>query len=209
MFKHSKLLGLGLLAAAATVHASDADGVYVSVGVGQSQVSFDGADFNTNSSPSPSTTVDASKKTGDMYGANVGYSVNRYLAAEVGYVNLGRPVYGYTSSGGVAHSTLKISGLTAAVVGKLPVADNFSLLGSVGLVSYSMSRDPYHSWGTNPAGTSKSGTTHLLSIGAEYALTPQLAVVGKYTVFGVMGDEDTVGRVTPSVYSLGLQYSFK
>lgn len=208
MFKYSMILGLGLLAAA-TVHAADAGGVYVSVGVGQSQVSFDGSDFNTNSSPSPSTTVDASKKTGDMYVANVGYSVNRYLAAEVGYVNLGQPVYGYTSSGGVAHSTLKISGVTAAVVGKLPVGDNFSLLGGVGVVSYAMSRDPYHSWGVNPAGTSKSGTTHLISIGAEYALTSQLAVVGKYTVFGVMGDEDTVGRVTPSAYALGLQYSFK
>jgi OmpA-OmpF porin, OOP family len=208
MFKHSMLFSLGLLAAT-TVHAADADGFYVSAGLGQSQVSFDGTDFNTNSSPSPLTTVDASKKTGDVYGVNVGYSVNRYLAAEVGYVNLGQPVYGYTSSGGVAHSTLNISGLTAAVVGKLPVAANFSLLGSVGLASYSMTRDPYHSWGTNPVGTSKSGTTHLLSIGGEYALTPQLAVVGKYTVFGVMGDEDTVGRVTPSAYSLGLQYSFK
>lgn len=195
--------------AVSSAFAQEAGYFYTGVGVGQSTVSLNSDDFNTNSSPSPSTTVDASSKTKAAYNLNVGYQFTPNLAVEVSYLNLGSPVYGYTYNAGSANSTLKLTGLGVAGIGKWQVADSVALLGGVGVVSYTASRDPYHSWGTNPASTSKTGITSQITIGAEYAINKQLAVQARYTSYGVMGDADSVGRITPSAYTLGLQYSFR
>lgn len=194
---------------ASTAHAQEARFFYVGVGVGQSTVSFNSEDFNASSSPSATTTVDASSKTKVAYNLSVGYQFTPNVAVEVSYLNLGSPVYGYAYNAGSANSTLKLAGLGVAAIGKWQIADSVALLGGAGVVSYTANRDPYHSWGTNPAASSKTGVVPQIIVGAEYALSKQLALQARYTSYGVMGDAGSVGRVTPSAYALGLQYSFR
>lgn len=106
------------------------------------------------------------------------------------------------------HSMLFGLGLLAAAAVHAADADGFYVSAGLGQSQVSFDGTEFNTNSSpSPLTTvdaSKSGTTHLLFIGGEYALTPQLAVVGKYTVFGVMGDEDAVGRSDPQRVFTGI-----
>jgi OmpA-OmpF porin, OOP family len=76
------------------------------------------------------------------WGLQVGYRFHRYIAAEIGYVNLGEGSYEaiVTVTDGVdtfpVESSVRFvsSGPTAAVLGMLPISERFELHGKAGLL---------------------------------------------------------------------------
>lgn len=75
------------------------------------------------------------------WGLQVGYRFNRYIAAELGYVNLGEALYEAVAmiSDGVETFPLETSfryvssGPTAAVLGILPISERFDVHGKAGI----------------------------------------------------------------------------
>jgi OmpA-like transmembrane domain len=76
------------------------------------------------------------------YGLQVGYRFNRYVAAEVGYVNLGEGLYeaNMTVTDGIEVAPVEVSarvvssGPTAAVLGILPLGERFDVHAKAGLL---------------------------------------------------------------------------
>jgi hypothetical protein len=75
------------------------------------------------------------------WGAQVGYRFNSYIAAEVGYINLGEAFYRADFDLTVVGATfpmeasvrLKSAGATAAAIGMIPVSERFDVHGKVGV----------------------------------------------------------------------------
>jgi OOP family OmpA-OmpF porin len=75
------------------------------------------------------------------WGVQVGYRFNRFLAAEVGYVNLGEALYeavmtvsdGFESLPVEVSARIQTQGPTAAVLGLLPVSESFDVHAKAGL----------------------------------------------------------------------------
>jgi len=79
--------------------------------------------------------------SGQAWGLQVGYRINRYVATEVGYVSLGEGLYEANMTVSDGFETLPVevselvrsSGLTAAMLGLLPLGERFDLHAKAGL----------------------------------------------------------------------------
>jgi len=98
---------------------------------------------------------DGTPFSGKVFG---GYQINRYMGVEAGYADLGR----------VDNSTGNINGHAEYLdaVGTLPLGDRFSLLGSAGFAHV----------GFDTSAGDGSGNGLKLGVGAEYALTENVAL---------------------------------
>jgi OOP family OmpA-OmpF porin len=130
-----KRLGLSALAAlamaATTAQADVGPGFYVGAGLGTTEVSEESIE---------QFIADDSDNGFKVFG---GYAFNDYFAIEAGYFDLGGaegtlddPEIGFP-----ADFEVGVSGLSASIVGRIPVAAMFSLFGKVGLASYDVEFD--------------------------------------------------------------------
>ncbi|HET9445763.1 MAG TPA: outer membrane beta-barrel protein [Steroidobacteraceae bacterium] len=118
------------------IQAQERDFAYFGMGGGiakmdlGSKSSFDAVALARFGPPAGSSLDDST----DAWGLQVGYRFNRYVAAEVGYVDLGRGSYvaNYPPSSRYSVRFLS-SGPTLAVLGMFPVAARFDIHGRVGL----------------------------------------------------------------------------
>ena len=130
-----KRLGLSALAALAltvamTAQAEVAPGFYVGAGFGTTEISEESIeDF----------TADDSDTGLKVFG---GYSFNEYFAIEASYFDLGE------ASGTIEDDffgdfdfAVGVTGMSAAAVGRIPVAEMFALFGKVGFASYDLEFD--------------------------------------------------------------------
>ena len=138
----------------------------------------------------------------------VGIQLNRHVAIEFQYTDLGSPEYKGTVTDGFNDGTLKVSGDTDGfgmnLVGSLPF-DRFKLFGKIG----------YHKLETelvldvNVPGDSlrlkdsqKEWVTSY-GIGASYAFTPQVELAAEFERYQDVADEYDVDMA-----SIGLRYNF-
>lgn len=138
-----------------------------------------------------------------------GYQINRNLAIEGGYYDLG--TYGFTATtapAGTLNGQIKLRGVNLDVVGTLPVTEKFSVFGRVGAAS-TQARDTFSGTGavvvTNPS-PSKRDTNLKLGLGMQYAFTESLAMrleAERYRVNDAVGNKGHVDLV-----SVGLIYRF-
>ncbi len=106
-----------------------------------------------------------------------GYQVNPSVGVEVAYADLGK--FG---------NNLRASALGIYAVGKLPLANNFSLLGRLGINNARL----------KGGGRSNSGLELGYGIGASYALTPTVDLRGeweRYKFDSIDGSLFSVGAV--------------
>lgn len=210
---NSKLLvallgGVGIFAVAIPAQAQ----VYVGAGAGVSQGKFKNSDFSLND-PQISESNDES---GTAYKLVAGYQFNSYFAVEGGYTNLGKFNYGYTGVGALAGDTGKVSykadAWHASVVGILPFAERFSLFGKLGIAatnakgSFNINAPAFGLVGSGSE--RKSRTNALLGVGLGYDLSKNINLRAEYEDYGRLGNESDTGRVSASVWSLGLNYKF-
>lgn len=131
-----------------------------------------------------------------------GYQFNRYFALEGGYFDLGKFAFKATSSpAGTLDGTIKIHGLNLDAVGTLPLWENLSALGRVGL-TYAETKDTFSGTGAihvvNP-NPSKWDTNYKLGLGLQYAFTKALAMrveAERYRINDAVGNRGDVDAVT-------------
>lgn len=113
-----------------------------------------------------------------------GYQFNRNFAAEVGYVTL--------FDKGVAGTNIEVDGFEILAVGKMPLANNFSVYGKVGFLM----------WDAKASGFgSDDGTDLTFGIGLQYDVSRNLGIRGQWQRYDV-DDADA------DMFSIGVIYRF-
>ncbi len=158
---------------------------YVGLNAGQSNFSVGGG-----------TGVFSSEKKDRAIGVTAGSYFNNNFGAELGYTD-----FGSISRGG---GNTKAQGINFSLIGRLPVATSFNLLGKVGATygRTSVSSAP----GSGITAGNESGFGLSYGIGAEYLFTPALSAVLQYDNHDLKfagGGRDRVSATT-----LGLRYRF-
>ncbi len=128
--------------------------------------------------------LDSSKVGGKLY---AGYEFTPNLALELGYTEFGR--FKYTGS------SIKANGLWVDAVGKLPFTEKFSGLARVGVFNGQL----------KAGGADDRGTSWKAGVGAQYDLTPNVAIRGEYERyrFDALG-----GNPKADTFTVGVNYKF-
>lgn len=117
-----------------------------------------------------------------------GFQFNKTWGGELGYVDFGKAsVSGLGLSGDAG-----ITAFTLAGTGTLPLGQNFSLVGKLGLAMWDTS---------GSAASGDSGTDLYFGVGAAYSFNKNLSLVADYEM--VDAEDDSV-----SMISVGLRYKF-
>jgi OmpA-OmpF porin, OOP family len=212
--KSAKALWAVCLVGFAAVNSQPAvaadSGWYGGFGIGQSRAKIDDARIAAGLLGAGLTTTSMDDEQHDtawkLFG---GYKFNRNFALEGGYFNLGR--FGFTSTttpAGTLTGKIKLQGLNLDAVGILPITENFSAFGRLG-VQYAQAKDTFTATGnataTNP-NPSKSAANLKAGVGVQYDFTESLGMRGEWERYRV---NDAVGnRGDVNVLSVGLVYLF-
>lgn len=163
---------------AITAHAEESSGVYLGAGVGE-----------------------ATNESGEFKGSDTafkvfgGYSLNRYLAVELAYVDAGTQ----KDRVGDIQVATESSGVIASVLGSLPLTDFFSLYGKVGYAFYDV--DTTLRLGALQDAESESDEDLVYGAGLELAVWRGLKLRAEYEVIDV-NDGDF------GILSVGARYKF-
>jgi len=144
---------------------------------------------------------DGNSTAGKLFG---GIRYGRYLGAELGYTKLG----GVESTLGDRLETLlesETSGLYAAAMGYIPVAHRTELMGKVGVMGWDTDLSRTEQLINTKAEYDDSGTSPLVGIGAQYHMTPNMAVRGEWERVFDAGNDDHETDV--DLLTLGLTLS--
>ena len=156
------------------------------------------------------TSFKKDEKDGPAYKLFVGKQLNRYLAIEAGYYDLGE--FGFnaaTSTGGVFNGNASFRGVNLDLVGQMPLTERFSLLARVG-AAYTKTRTHFTGNRLNAvtapnASESKAGLK--AGLGLEYKFSEALAMraeVERYRVNDAVGNRGDVDMLSFGlVYKLG------
>ena len=211
LIKTSGLLGLVALAVTAGPLAIAQDaGWYGGVSGGRSRANIDDARITSTllGSGFRSVTIDEDN-AGNGYKIFGGYQLNKNLALEGGYFDLGQ--FGFTATtvpAGTLNGTIKLRGLNLDAVGLLPITEKFSALGRIG-INYAQARDTFSGTGAvfsangNPT---KRDTNLKVGLGLQYAFTESLSVraeLERYRINDAVGNKGDV-----DLASIGLVYYF-
>ena len=183
---------------------------YGGIGVGQSRAKIDDPRIISGLLSSGYTTTsitDDDRDTGyKLFG---GYKFNKNFALEGGYFDLGKFSFVATTvPPGTLTGQIKLRGINLDALGILPITNNFSAFGRVG-VHYTEARDTFSGTGavvvTNPRPSKKEANLKV-GVGVQYDVTPSLglrAEAERYRINDAVGNRGDI-----DVYSLGLLYRF-
>lgn len=163
----TKLAGAILLTLGMTGTALAQSGFYAGGSVGQATI--DACDGVTN--------CDDEDTSWKIFG---GWQLNPNVAFEAGWVDFGE-VSG--SIGGSAVSA-QVDGWTLAAKGILPLNDQFSLFGKLGMISWDAKG------GGAASGVNDDGTDLLYGLGAQYMVTDRVGIVGEWEWYDIDNDVD-------------------
>lgn len=127
---------------------------------------------------------------------NVGYQVNRYVAAEAGYAMLGTVTLG----SGITAADVSGNSYQIAAVGTFPAIGKLSALGKIGL-----GINQYHSAGTKGG----SAGDILFGLGAKYDFNEELSFNAQFERFGSFGYFGATNqKLQASAFTAGLKFGF-
>lgn len=207
-----RLLTLAALASLLAVPASAQDGGYFygGLGAGRAITDVDGPKI-ARSVLGAGVVVDSTTndKRNAAYKAFGGYQINRNVGVELGYFQM--KAFGTksaTTPAGTLDGRFPVQGGNLDLVGTLPITDNFSALGRVGLM-YARTRAKVAATGAatvaNPTPSDREANAKL-GIGLQYAFSPSFLVRGDLERFRV---SDAVGNHPQvTMYSVNLVFPF-
>lgn len=211
------LLALSALSAPSVYAQSEPDTAapgsaawYMGAEIGRSTARIDDSSISNAlaaDGASSSSITNSDRSTGyKLFG---GYQFNDYFAIEGGYVDLGK--FGYnavTVPDGTLNGEIKLKGLNLDLIGYVPITENLSGFGRVGM-SYLRASDNFNSSGlvetVNPDPSKKSGNVKF-GAGLEYRFTHALAMrleAERYRVDDAIGNKGDI-----DLYSVGVVYRF-
>jgi len=221
------LTGIVALGATSAAHAS---GFYFSVfgGVDNFDLPYSRADLDDTftdvlSSFGFGVTGSGSKldESGTIWGAQIGYAVNDYVAVEVGYVNLGRSKYeGQFLINGGAGNDLAIAkekfasrGPTIAAVGVLPLpldSQRFNIHGRAGVLfsrtDVSLHFDDINTGDSSGVGFHSSDRDLFFGVGADWNFSTSYSLRVEYTRFSKVGSKDDTGEANINALTIGVLF---
>lgn len=137
-----------------------------------------------------------------------GIQLNRYVAVEFQYTDLGSPEYKGTLSDGFGAASLKVRGETDGygmnLVGSLPF-DRFKLFGKVGYhkLETEMSIEIADAFGSVKATESEDEWVTSFGLGASFSFTPRVELAAEFERYQDVADDYDVDMA-----SIGLRYNF-
>jgi OOP family OmpA-OmpF porin len=184
---------------------------YLGAAVGRSRATIDEQRLTDSLKANGATVTAFSKDERDTgYKLFVGKQLNRYLAVELGYFDLGKFSFNSTTSGsGVFNGEAGFKGANLDLLGQFPFTERLSLLGRVGM---NYAKTSTHFTGNRlMAVTGPDRSERKLNakagLGLEYKLSEALAVRGemeRYRVNDAVGNRGDVDLLSVSlVYKLG------
>jgi OOP family OmpA-OmpF porin len=201
----------GLASATASALAQQASPWYAGVSAGQSKVSIDDDVLQIGGATSTSLSKDESGTGYKVYG---GYQINRNVAVEGGYADLGsfsatRTVTAPAS--GSVKADIKASGWNLDIVGIWPFTNRFSVFGRFGGF-YNELKTSITSSGavvitggdTNPK---KSKLSWKYGFGAGWDFTDRLGARIEFESYRDLGDDST-GKGDVNLFSIGMLVRF-
>ena len=211
-----RVLGLAAFAVFGTVASSwviaqdSTTGPYIGANVGTTRAQFNNDSINSTLAGQgltvTSRTEDNSSTGYKLFG---GYQLNRNLAVEGGYFDLGRFNYSVnTTPLGTFTSDARVRGLNLDLLGILPLTDQFSVFGRVG-AAYAQSRANFTRTGAMPLSsspTSRNDTNLKVGLGMQYAITEALAVRAELERYRISDPIRNRGNI--DMASIGLVYRF-
>lgn len=169
-------------------------GLYLGAGVGASESDIDTGGFTGS--------VDKSDTGWKIFG---GYQFSRHFAVEAGYYDLGKVSFSGTAGGAAISGNFDSTAIGLSLVGILPVWDNFSLLGRVG-VGYS-EQDGSVTVAGATATASDDSTKLTYGLGLRYDFGRHVMVRGQWERFRV-GGSNVGGEEDVDLYTIDLGYRF-
>lgn len=206
-----RTLSLAGVAAMSSPFAIAADsGWYIGANAGQSNARFDTARINDALVAAGSTSSSIEEDDRDTgYKLFGGYKLNRNLAFEGGYFDLGK--FNFTSTtvpSGTLSGTIKVRGVNLDAVGMLPFSDRFSGFGRVG-VQYAEAKDSFAGTGavtvSNP-NPSESEANYKLGLGVQYDFTKSVGMRGEWERYRINDGLGNPGDI--DLYSIGVVFMF-
>ena len=140
-----------------------------------------------------STNISRTKDTTTAFKLLAGYQFNPMFGVEAGWVHHGSsdlPLSGRIAS-------LKPESFYAAGTATVPLGNQFSLFGKLGLANHRTDID----------GSSKTNTQAFAGVGLSYAFTQTVSGVVEYEDFGKVADEQPI-TAKSRVVSVGLRVAF-
>jgi OOP family OmpA-OmpF porin len=187
-----------------------ADGPYVLGEVTHSNLSLDKGTFNDDLTAAGATGLSSSDNgSGNQWRIQAGYKFNPYFAVEAGYIDLGKADYKANFFGGTAKGSEKAGGIDLAVLGIIPVTDNFSVFGKAGLV---VAKVQTKLTSGGPAATNINDTSTearpLIGAGATYSLLKNVDLRFDYDYVPNLGNSGKSGKMDDNMVSAGISYNF-
>ncbi len=184
---------------------------YVGGGIGASQATIDEARIRAalSSNGSTVTAFDKDEKYAIAYKVFGGKQLNRYLAVEAGYFDLGEFTYNATTSDGSLAGKSRFYGVNLDLLGQLPISERFSVLGRIG-VQYAKTETTFSGNRLNAVtgpNNSQRKAGPKLGLGLEYKFNEALAMraeVERYRLHDAIGNRGDVDMATIGlVYKMG------
>lgn len=196
-----KLTVIGAAVCALSVPVTSFAGPYIGAEIGSGKWDTDfQEDFNDGSLGG------GSFRQGDIAGGiRLGYQFDERLAGEIAYRGLGKSSYEGESIGGAfwcegsVEAEIKASAIDVTVLGNLPISDNWSLLGRVGMARWDAKASFSDNCGSGSA--SDKGTDFTFGGGFQYERNAQNALRLEFQQYTDVGDEYTVRTFTVGVIS--------
>ncbi len=192
------------LSGASAALAGD-QGWYIYGAVGQTFNNNDKSTLDTLLSSAGATGFSSSINKPTVYNLDIGYQLDKNVAFEGGYVGSNNETY--TASGGNLAGPLSasadISGWDVKAVGILPVANQFSLLGKIGVADIKESATVVGPGGAASLSGSKTDITY--GAGAKYDITQSVAVRLDWDRYSVGSSSDYSHS---DVWTIGVAYKF-
>ena len=182
---------------------------YAGVGIGSAEVDISSSRAGERLLGDGATGVNTSLDNDDTsYKITVGYDYSKNFAVEAAYVNFGDFNLDANETG-IANPLIgsfdaDTDGISIAVVGKLPLSNNVSLLGKVGAYYWNSDTDTSVTQSGAPVPINEvddNGTDFFYGVGAQYDFN-KFSLRAEYEVYNDIIEEDY------DVYTLNLMYHF-
>ena len=181
----SWIAGGAIAASALAALSAHAEGLYVGGNVGGSH--YRGDDVG-------GLPTDRSETGYKLFG---GYSFSPYVGLETGFADLGR----FSSDAG----RLRARGVFLDAVGTIPLGNNFSALGRLGVFTGRLQQDLNANGPTGALSERGTGTSYKLGAGLQYDISKAVAVRGEWERYR-FNALDT--KPHADLYSIGVNYRF-
>lgn len=139
-----------------------------------------------------------------------GYKFDRNFALEANFTDFGKIKAVGNYAGIPLEPTWKAAATDFVAVGILPMNDQFSLLGKIGIAGWTVEAVSYQLIGSTlyEVTTTVTGSSTTYGLGVQYEFNDRLGMRAEWQNFLNIGDEVTTGQNDISTMALSLLYKF-